>query len=885
MPVNTAQGVDQTPGALPTFSAPIDDNPRSMRYQGNLGAGADETARVFANLSQSLGSWTDRAAEDQGVREGKIAGLDPNYRPDADPSLMGIARRNAAEATYVNTLEASARQQLTSAYDEYNALPPTQRQPAALAAKISKIHDDFLQNHVFPEVQGQFDGSFNNLSTALLHGAQTDLDQRSQDAARASFVTNQNSARDAAMRVASIPATSDAAIADLARQHDAAVDQAVGQGIYTATEGVSLKRQFLQDISSQRVKTLFDNTPDAQKPAFAARFAEQFGSAGERDLVVRTVLGEAGGEGPAGMSAVAHVIKNRVDAGTYGKSASEVVLSPSQFSMWNPGDPAGSTARAISPDSPQYQQAAKIVDDAFAGRSADVTKGADHYYNPSAASPDWGPKLAALNDVTIGNHRFVGKIAQPGGAMTLANNPESAEGQTKGLSPETVASVSSYMASSLRTQQAQARHVESLALNDLDASVKQMEGGFAVSDADWAAKKSQYGASPDPVVAQSFATTDAIRSMYAGFRGMTPAQIEGQIASFDAQIAKGATGPQVELRQAAQKYLDRKRDDLNTNPLGRAARDGVVPDVPPLDTSNPDAFAQSLQARVGTSRHVQAFYGLSQLPLMTPDEKSQFHSIAARGGEDMVRFAASAAHVLGPDVGDFLGQVGGSAPSFAQMGRVSLMNGDAQTLRDAAAAIAMDNGASKIPRPSSTYVGQEAQRAFGGAFFGMPDVGADARSLAANAIATQGLREGWDMKDLLGNRENVRQTLQKAAGATFVGSTQYGGVGDYSPGWFSGGRDQKVLLPPSLRADQFGAAIGAITPEDLKAIDAPVTPKQLKTASFVAIGPGLYNLAMGDPSSSSPQWAVGADGSKFVLDLNRLEPALRVRLPGAYKGS
>lgn len=130
----------------------------------------------------------------------------------------------------------------------------------------------------------------------------------------------------------------------------------------------------------------------------------------ERDLMIRTLYGEAGGEGASGQAAVAHVIKNRLNSGNYGDSLSSVIMAPKQFSLWNKGDPAGAKARALATDDPAYQSIGNVVDGVLGGKIADPTGGADHYYNPHVADPDWGDKLASQNDVMIGNHRFVGKV-------------------------------------------------------------------------------------------------------------------------------------------------------------------------------------------------------------------------------------------------------------------------------------------------------------------------------------------------------------------------------------------------------------------------------------------------------------------------------------------
>lgn len=144
-------------------------------------------------------------------------------------------------------------------------------------------------------------------------------------------------------------------------------------------------------------------------------------SLSDRDLMIRTVIGEAGGESPVGRQAVAHVIRNRVNSGDFGDDISSVILAPKQFSVWNKGDKAGDYARRVSENSDLYQQTGEIVDGVMAGTLDDPTGGKVNYYNPSDASPKWGPKLAEQGSTRIGNHLFVGPgtnqsnmtIAQP----------------------------------------------------------------------------------------------------------------------------------------------------------------------------------------------------------------------------------------------------------------------------------------------------------------------------------------------------------------------------------------------------------------------------------------------------------------------------------------
>ena len=54
----------------------------------------------------------------------------------------------------------------------------------------------------------------------------------------------------------------------------------------------------------------------------------------EQDIIAQTILGEARGEGKAGMYAVACVIKRRIELKSYPNTATKVCLERSQFDYW-----------------------------------------------------------------------------------------------------------------------------------------------------------------------------------------------------------------------------------------------------------------------------------------------------------------------------------------------------------------------------------------------------------------------------------------------------------------------------------------------------------------------------------------------------------------------
>ena len=103
----------------------------------------------------------------------------------------------------------------------------------------------------------------------------------------------------------------------------------------------------------------------------------------QRDIVIRTVLGEAAGEGPEGWAAVANVLKNRAMDPRWPDEVGAVALQPQQFSAWNKGAGGNSLVSSYSPDDPAYQRVGQVVDAVFGGQIPDNTGGATHYYSPA----------------------------------------------------------------------------------------------------------------------------------------------------------------------------------------------------------------------------------------------------------------------------------------------------------------------------------------------------------------------------------------------------------------------------------------------------------------------------------------------------------------------
>jgi spore germination cell wall hydrolase CwlJ-like protein len=145
-------------------------------------------------------------------------------------------------------------------------------------------------------------------------------------------------------------------------------------------------------------------------------------SAKDRDLVIRTILGEASQEGPQGQAAVAHVILNRAAAGSYGKTPSEVVLAPNQFEPWSTRK---NELLGIKPTSPSYRETSDILDMVSNGEIPDPTNGATHFLNEGIVRQRRGgslPNWAQQPIAKIGGHTFYAPGARVAGDPMEAIN-------------------------------------------------------------------------------------------------------------------------------------------------------------------------------------------------------------------------------------------------------------------------------------------------------------------------------------------------------------------------------------------------------------------------------------------------------------------------------
>ncbi|VVO11893.1 cell wall hydrolase [Pseudomonas fluorescens] len=134
----------------------------------------------------------------------------------------------------------------------------------------------------------------------------------------------------------------------------------------------------------------------------------------DRDILARTLWGEARGEGLAGQIAVAWTIRNRVEMDLHndgkpdwwGEGYAGVCQKAWQFSCWNKNDPNFPFLSGAKPISAaQYAQAQQAALGVIDGKQPDPTGGATHYYATTMPkAPAWTAR--AKQTLKLGRHIF-----------------------------------------------------------------------------------------------------------------------------------------------------------------------------------------------------------------------------------------------------------------------------------------------------------------------------------------------------------------------------------------------------------------------------------------------------------------------------------------------
>jgi muramidase (phage lysozyme) len=468
---------------------------------------------------------------------------------------------------------------------------------------------------------------------------------------------------------------------------------------------------------------------------------------------------------------------------------------------------------------------------------------------------------------------------------------------------------------SLQRQQYQAqKQVSAQQGKQIDGTISAITAGNPVPDASFDQMRRVY-TSPgvDPEIAAKFAAADAIRNNIKSYQGVPPAQVAADVANkqadFTRSVQQDPNNPFNDIKSAvltaSQQYLKNYQTEVAKDPLSRAAKDGILPNgIQPIDPKDPNIVA-TMQQRVADAQHVAAFYGQTTPKYLLPQERIALKQISAAGGQGMVDLAGNVVAGAGNNAGQIFKEIGGDAPAFTSVGALKVLGGDPGAIDDIAKYTAAEhdpNAKRDLPRFNETFLKKhglddslgDSYTAFG------PDADGRTRAAANILMGARAMREGTDpaIDPTKFDQPFVDKAYNQALGATYdADGNQFGGVANHGGGWFANASAEKVLAPSNMKASEFTHAIDSITDNDIRSLPrqpflvggTPLTAQQVKTGHLLAVPDqadglfhGRYTMTMGDPNAPDAKPVVGQDGKPWVLDLNRLEPSIKSRLPGIY---
>ena len=468
-----------------------------------------------------------------------------------------------------------------------------------------------------------------------------------------------------------------------------------------------------------------------------------------------------------------------------------------------------------------------------------------------------------------------------------------------------------------RRNEAAAKQYNTAAVQDLKSRVESMTSGRHITDDEVQSLK-PYLESPDPAVAKAASDFMAIHAnLEKYFHNMSPADVAADVAKREAEYdqlrRQFPNSPSIEtaglILNASKAFSAKFSAEAFKNPIERAANSGMLPSgTVPINPSDPNVGA-ALSRRVSDA-HTAAKALDVPIRYFNDAERPALRDVARQGGDAMVNLAKSIVQSGGADAPAMFREIGLDAPAFQKIGEVAVMNGDPQAIRDQAAVIAAKHdkaAAAGLPIFADQMMTNKVADPLEGAVSGFgADYQGRTRAMANDLMTAAAQRDGWDPKIDKTNYNDtfVSRAYHLAMGGTIApDGTKYGGIADRNDtgAWsrFFGATPNKVVVPNTIKTDDFGKVINSIVPQDLKDLPnppvsksgVPISPAQIQSGKFVAVPDkdGIFRgkyVVFSDGVRDDDHLIRQADGQAWKLDMMqpKLDAALRLRNPGSYLG-
>ena len=461
-----------------------------------------------------------------------------------------------------------------------------------------------------------------------------------------------------------------------------------------------------------------------------------------------------------------------------------------------------------------------------------------------------------------------------------------------------------------RQRDAQDNQFAKAAVSDMKARVESMTSGRPIGPNE-AASLQPYAKSPIPEVRKAYAETMMIRDNLASYQGKSPAAVQADVAAkeaaYNAARDQYPNSPALEtmglILNAAQNYAKTYASEAVKQPMERAAKSGLLPNgIAPIVANDPNV--ESTWARRVSDAHTAADALGVPVRYLQQSERPMMKQIAQQGGEPMVDMAMHIVKAAGPDAPAIFKEIGLDAPMFQKIGELAAGGGDPEAVRDiASVSNAKQDKAARGDLPTFTdKMLSKFQDPLGATTsrFG-PDFTGRTRAAANMLMSAEAQRNGYDPKidPTLSNwkQQDFDRAYDLATGATFApDGTKYGGIIDRNAKNWTGAAN-KVVVPNSIKANDFGSIVNSITDADLKTLPSqpvgkngtPISAAQIHNGQLEAVPDkdGIFRgkyAVFSDGVRDDNHLVRDAGGKPWALDLAQpqLDTALRARNPNSF---
>lgn len=452
--------------------------------------------------------------------------------------------------------------------------------------------------------------------------------------------------------------------------------------------------------------------------------------------------------------------------------------------------------------------------------------------------------------------------------------------------------------------------LEQARVKALDGLVKRAEdsagSGYLLPEAERLSTIALIRRAGTPQMMERFANAEAAAAMTVNMKQMTPAQINGQVAMLrQAMNTAGASPETIAKAKAVEALQARMTKELSDNSVGWAAEAGIIPAqvaITPRSISV-DVLRQRAQAVSTIAQH----YGPEFKQFFTREEKETLEADFKQGGDRMLTMMGMMYDAFGDDMPRAVSEIAPKDPEAVRAGYLLAGGGDPGAAKDIAATIQRRSDPNYKAELSlkglMTNAEADANEVLSDVYRNFPKQVRDATMRAAEAIYMARVK---DPKTY--DAELFRQSLHLAMGGRVnQAGKEFGGVVQTTPGAVWGKSGGAIVLPTDMRKDLWRETLDSITIEDLKKanhplpVDANGTPLRITQAlngNLVQTDVGKYAVALGDPNTKGAEkWVYqgsAVTGAKsdaaaplkpnepFVLDMKKLTPILRNRMPEAF---